>query len=121
MESTSISLNTRSHSVRLAEFRPVHSRVKSCFKLPRHVEDRMYHNNIVLPSQTKWAPSPTQETSTLTDASSIAEVPRTESIRAVVVDLMTRTQLHYPTINLPCRSLLSLSIPMSTRRKPSSS
>jgi len=44
-----------------------------------------YPNNIVLPSQTKWTPSPNQETPTSSSAPSIAEVPRTESIRAVVV------------------------------------
>ena len=45
-----------------------------------------YPNNIVPPSQTKWTPSPNQETPTSSSAPSIAEVPRTESIiRAVVV------------------------------------
>ncbi len=44
-----------------------------------------YPNNIVLLSQTMWTPSPNRETPTSSSAPSIAEVPRTESIRAVVV------------------------------------
>jgi len=44
-----------------------------------------YPNNIVLPSQPMWTPSPNRETPTSSSAPSIAEVPRTESIRAVVV------------------------------------
>ncbi len=48
-----------------------------------------YPSNIVLPSQTKWTPSPIREIPTSSSAPSTvetpSEVPRTESIRAVVV------------------------------------
>jgi len=92
MESTSISLSARFRSMPLAEFRLVsRSQAQQCFKLPRHAEDRLAPTqaNIVLPSQTKWTPSPIREIPTSSSAPSTvetpSEVPRTESIRAVVV------------------------------------
>ncbi len=84
---------------------------------PRRGSPCTYPNNIVLPSQTKWTPSPNQETPTSSSAPSIAEVPRTESIRAVVVGPYDEDPTTYLSINLPRPSSSSLSIPTITRRK----